>query len=615
MKKVILKYISLALVLALSISESTAQEGFGTQEPDKSSVIDMISDRRGLLIPRVALVSTTNNTEPVLRPANSLLVYNTANVGDVKPGYYYFKRDQPNSTTVFTGSWVAMAAEDVDLRLLPNNNHLTIDAGVGSNGTSLGTGSDNIAIGNLSLNSISSASSNIAIGSEALKSVTATTGILAIGRSAMKSLTTGGYNLTLGNYSGGALTTQESNTIIGNMAFDDGIGSLNTFIGSQVAYNAKNRQNSIFIGYRGGGAIDGKDNISIGNFNYYWGLDSGSNNTRSNVLIGNDMGPNNTNQVGSHNYNLEYNVFLGDKILNGPGPFSSSPSIIKHSTIIGRVAGFDSNFDMGGGTEVAYATAIGANAKVGANNSIVLGRAETTGTLDNVGIGVTKPTNALHIKTASDPVRLEGLQLGAVADKVMVVDANGVLKQIEQTAITPTANNGLIVNAVGNAIQLGGALTKPTAITTTAANTLAVAGLQTGTAIDRVVVADATSGVLKQMKATMPKFFYMPSIAMPTNPGHIVSGDGFSHSAGVFSVSLFARYDAQFRTPQAQNSTRTTTLPLLPATELDYYITYFDTAVFEAVTVSNAGVLTYKIKTGAQTSAATFMNIVFAVRP
>lgn len=606
MHKIILRYIGIASILFLSIGEALAQEGFGTPVPDKSAVIDLVSERRGLLIPRVALVSTTNNTSPIDSPANSLLVYNTASNSEVTPGYYYWSEAN--------GKWVAMAAEDVDLRLLQNNNHLTIDAGVGSNGTSLGTGSDNIAIGNLSLNSITSASSNIAIGSEALKSVTETTGILAIGRSAMKNLTNGVYNLTLGNYSGGALTTQQSNTIIGNSAFDDGIGSLNTFIGSQVAYNAKNRQNSIFIGYRGGGAIDGTDNISIGNFNYYWGLASGSNNTRSNVLVGNDMGPNNANQVGTHNYNLEYNVFLGDKILNGSGPFSTSPSIIRHSTIIGRVAGFDSDFDMGGGTEVAYATAIGANAKVGANNSIVLGRAETTGTLDNVGIGVTKPTNGLHVKATANPVRFEGLQLGAVEDKVMVVDANGVLKQVEQTAITPTANNGLNVDALGNAIQLGGALTKPTSITTTAANTLAVEGLQTGAAADKIVVADA-NGVLKQMKAAMPKFFYMPSIAMPTNPGHFVSGDGFSISGGVYTVSLYDRYNTQFGTPEVKNPAQTTTLPVLPANELDYYITSYDKAVFEDVALTNAGVLTYKIKSGAQVSAATFMNIVFAVKP
>lgn len=122
--------------------------------------------------------------------------------------------------------------------------------------------------------------------------------------------------------------------------------------------------------------------------------------------------------------------------------------------------------------------------------------------------------------------------------------------------------------------------------------------------------------MMDQLKAAMPKFFYMPSVAMPTAPNHIVSGDGFSVSGGgVFSVNLHARYQAQFGTPKAVNTLRTTTLPVLPPRELDYYVTSYDEAVFEAVNISDAGVLTYKIKATAQVTAATFMNIVFAVKP
>lgn len=57
-----------------------------------------------------------------------------------------------------------------------------------------------------------------------------------------------------------------------------------------------------------------------------------------------------------------------------------------------------------------------------------------------------------------------------------------------------TFNNGLTA-ANGN-VQLGGALTKPSVLTTTAASTLAIKGLQTGAVSDNVLVADA-NGVLK----------------------------------------------------------------------------------------------------------------------
>lgn len=121
--------------------------------------------------------------------------------------------------------------------------------------------------------------------------------------------------------------------------------------------------------------------------------------------------------------------------------------------------------------------------------------------------------------------------------------------------------------------------------------------------------------LVTEAQGAIPKFFYMPSIAMPTSSAHFVTGDGFTESGGVFRVNLHGRYQAQFATPEVKNPTQTTTLPTLPANKLDYYITSYDKAVFESVAVSNAGVLTYKIKTTAQVTAATFMNIVFAVKP
>ncbi|WCC45514.1 hypothetical protein PJW08_05435 [Tenacibaculum finnmarkense] len=69
---------------------------------------------------------------------------------------------------------------------------------------------------------------------------------------------------------------------------------------------------------------------------------------------------------------------------------------------------------------------------------------------------------------------------------------------LTQTSTTVTANNGLNIDAANN-IQLGGALTKPTTITTSAANTLTIEGLEDGDATtDKVVTVDA-SGVLRKV--------------------------------------------------------------------------------------------------------------------
>lgn len=98
MNKVILRYSGIALVLALSTNVALAQEGFGTNTPDKSAVIDIVSNKRGLLIPRVDLTSTIL-AAPVSAPAQSLLVYNknttkSGGTTDVTPGYYYWDTDR-----------------------------------------------------------------------------------------------------------------------------------------------------------------------------------------------------------------------------------------------------------------------------------------------------------------------------------------------------------------------------------------------------------------------------------------------------------------------------------------------------------------------------------------
>lgn len=60
---------------------------------DPSAMLDVQSNNKGLLIPRIALTGTSDNTT-ILSPATSLLIYNTATAGSggtaVTPGYYYW---------------------------------------------------------------------------------------------------------------------------------------------------------------------------------------------------------------------------------------------------------------------------------------------------------------------------------------------------------------------------------------------------------------------------------------------------------------------------------------------------------------------------------------------
>lgn len=85
-----MKKISTAILLTACINLSYSQGvGIGTV-PNPSAMLDVSSTSRGLLAPRVALTSSTDATTITNGNVTALLVYNTATVADVSPGYYYW---------------------------------------------------------------------------------------------------------------------------------------------------------------------------------------------------------------------------------------------------------------------------------------------------------------------------------------------------------------------------------------------------------------------------------------------------------------------------------------------------------------------------------------------
>ena len=108
-----------------------------------------------------------------------------------------------------------------------------------------------------------------------------------------------------------------------------------------------------------------------------------------------------------------------------------------------------------------------------------------------------------------------------------------------------------------------------------------------------------------------PKFFYMPSIVLPVDPADTAYNPGTL----TFTVDLYAHYLSQFNTPQAKNlGAGSGVLPSYTNSELNYFITYYDTAVFSNVSVSNTGVLTYRLVASPAITEKTYMNIIFEVK-
>lgn len=78
----------------LSLGISKAQIGIGTNTPNPAAQLDVSSSNKGLLMPRVALVSLTSWSPLPATPTDGMILYNTATAGTgntaVIPGFYYW---------------------------------------------------------------------------------------------------------------------------------------------------------------------------------------------------------------------------------------------------------------------------------------------------------------------------------------------------------------------------------------------------------------------------------------------------------------------------------------------------------------------------------------------
>ncbi len=104
------------------------------------------------------------------------------------------------------------------------------------------------------------------------------------------------------------------------------------------------------------------------------------------------------------------------------------------------------------------------------------------------------------VTSAANLLQIQGLQSGNnTLDSILVINpTTGTLKRISASTLfnALTFSNGL--TKTGNAVELGGALTKPTTISTSATNVLKIGGLQSGNRTDSLVVV-GSDGTLKKI--------------------------------------------------------------------------------------------------------------------
>lgn len=244
--------IYLSLLLLIIISPFYAQVGIGTTSPNASSILDISSTNSGLLIPRVALTSTSDIVT-IVSPAPSLLVYNS---GFAPNGYYYW-----NGTI-----WVQLAQSNSSWSLNGN-------AGTVASTNFLGTTDNadivfkrnNIRAGYIGDPNTAGGNKNTSFGSNSLSA--AGTGIrnTAIGSNVMPVNTSGQLNVSIGDQSMFLNNDGSANTVIGVGALYSNIsGKENVALGrnTMVLNNANNNTGLGFAALRSN--ISGTNNVAIG---------------------------------------------------------------------------------------------------------------------------------------------------------------------------------------------------------------------------------------------------------------------------------------------------------------------------------------------------------------
>jgi hypothetical protein len=230
---------------AQNIFPSTGSAGIGTTTPNASSVLDMVSTSKGLLVPRM----TKNQRDAIASPATGLLIYLTNGT----PGFYYYSGTVWTAITPKANGWSLtgnsgtnpatnfIGTSDAQPLVFKINNQ---KAGV------LDFFYGNTGFGYQALNN-TSGGFNTAIGFEALYTNTSGHYNTANGYGALHSNTEGVNNTANGHQALFFNTTGNHNTANGESALlYNTMGSYNTASGDSALYSNTEGANNTANGHQ-----------------------------------------------------------------------------------------------------------------------------------------------------------------------------------------------------------------------------------------------------------------------------------------------------------------------------------------------------------------------------
>lgn len=267
-----------ALMLSAVVAHAQVKKGMvgiNTNEPRATLHIEPgASESKGLIIPRITAAEMVNmsNLSHFGADQHAIITYlkesmpsidRTGKLIDVdEPGYYYYD----NTTGV--KKWKKLGGNGSaaqDLRMVGSDNHITQDAGVGENGTSVGSGMNNIAIGKAVLKSNTTGYNNVVIGNSSLYNNTTGSENMVLGGNSLIINTTGYNNIAIGASILQNNSTGSNNFGIGQGALNqNSTGSYNFALGPSALLENSTGDYNTGIGYSAGQWIKGNGNIHIG---------------------------------------------------------------------------------------------------------------------------------------------------------------------------------------------------------------------------------------------------------------------------------------------------------------------------------------------------------------
>ena len=248
---------SALLLSAVTANAQQQQVGINTAEPKATLHVEAgASENKGVIIPRITAAEMKAMTAGLGADHHSMMTYlkedlpiadRTGKLTEVtEAGYYFYNHDAAKWEKIGTSG-------EQDLRYI-NTNHITKDAGVGLNGTSVGWGVHNIGLGAGVLRSNTLGHQNIAIGASSLGLNTTGGQNVAHGVGTLAFNTTGSKNIAIG-----------SEALQGKSITNPMTGNFNIALGANALQNTTSGEHNIAQGYR---ALyyntTGKSNIAIG---------------------------------------------------------------------------------------------------------------------------------------------------------------------------------------------------------------------------------------------------------------------------------------------------------------------------------------------------------------